>query len=333
MSVDLVEKPSPSTTTPSSQAAALTVKPLTPILGAEVGGIDLRQELDAQTAARVREALLAHKVLVFRDQPLTDDEQIRFSRIFGKVTPAHPITNGLPDQPAIMQNVKSVMTSRVNELDAIARQQLRANSKGRRLRGWHTDITFVANPTSVTILRGLEIPDGAGDTAWVDLEALYAALSPAFQQLVDGLTAVHGRDDARIGYTPLPRDDGRTTGPFLSEHALVRIHPETGRKSLFVNPVFLKYIPDLTDAEGAALLDYLFEEQAGRIDLQVRVQWRTNDIVVWDNRNTSHWGPLDEIHFAAERIVRRTTVDPEYTTGPTGFRSRQIVGEPFYTLD
>lgn len=331
MAVDVLEKKAsePGAGSPGT----LTIAPTGPVIGAEVSGIDLRQELDGETVARLRAALLEHKVLFFRDQPISDADQIRFSRYFGKITPAHPVTNGLPEQQEIMQNVKSFQRGRKSELDEIQQQQLKANSRQRRTRGWHTDITFVENPTSITFLRGIEIPAFGGDTLWVNLEALYDSLSPAFQQLVDGLTAIHGRDDARSGYTPKPRFDGRGTGPYLAEHALVRVHPETGRKSLFLSPGFIRYLPGLADGESNALLDYLISELAERIDLQARFRWTPNSLVVWDNRATSHWGPVDGQLFDSERVVRRTTIDPVTTVGPNGFRSRQILGEPFYTLD
>jgi len=332
MSVDVLER-SVSTAPKSPASQALKVTPAGPIIGAEISGIDLREELDDATIAKLRRKLLKHKVLFFRDQPISDADQIRFSRYFGKITPAHPVTNGLLDQPEIMQNVKSVQRERKSELDEIQQQQLRAHSKGRRTRGWHTDITFVANPTSITFLRGIEIPEFGGDTLWVNLEALYDSLSPAIQELADRLTAVHGRDDARGGFTPKPRFDGRGTGPYLAEHALVRVHPETGRKSLFLSPGFIRYVVGLNDGESNALLEYLIGELAERIDLQARFRWTPNALVVWDNRATSHWGPVDGPHFDSERIVRRTTVDPEGTVGPTGFQSRQILGDPFYTLD
>jgi alpha-ketoglutarate-dependent sulfate ester dioxygenase len=314
-------------------ASSLEITPVTPVIGAEVRGLDLREALDEATIAELRRKLLAHKVLFFRDQPISDQDQIRLSRYFGKITPAHPVTNGLAAQPEIMENVKTRQRARQSELDEIQKQELRAHSRPRRGRGWHTDITFVANPTSITFLRGIEVPAFGGDTSWINLEALYESLSPLIRELADKLTAVHGRDDARGGFTPPPRFDGHSTGPYLAEHPLVRVHPETGRKGLFLSPGFIRYIVGVNEGESSALIDYLAEELAGRIDLQVRFHWTPNALAVWDNRATSHWGPVDADRFEDERIVRRTTIDPDYTVGPTGFRSRQILGESFYTLD
>jgi alpha-ketoglutarate-dependent taurine dioxygenase len=330
MSVEVLERAAHAT---SAAAAAVKVTPLTSLLGAEISGVDLRDELDEATIAKLRRKLVKHKVLFFRDQPISDHDQIRFSRYFGKIMPAHPITNGLAEQPEIMENVKSVQRSRKSEFDEVQQQLHRAFSRPRRTGGWHTDITFVANPTSITFLRGIEVPPYGGDTLWVDLEALYESLSPSLRAFLDTLNAVHARDDSRGGHTPAPRRDGHATGPFLAEHALIRVHPETQRKSLFLSPGFLRDIVGLNDGESAALLDYLNQELAGRADLQLRFHWTPNSLAAWDNRSTTHWGPVDAGHFKNERIVHRTTVEPAYTTGANGFTSRQILGEPFYTLD
>jgi len=329
MSIDLLER----TAEITSASGTIKVSRSTPVIGAEITGIDLREELDDATVAKLRRKLLKHKVLFFRDQPISDADQIRFSRYFGKVTPAHPVTNGLSETPEIMQNVKSAQRARKSTLNEAQQIHLRAFGRSRQTRGWHTDITFVANPTSITFLRGVEIPETGGDTLWVNLEALYDSLSPAIQQLVDGLTAVHGRDDARAGFAPPPRFDQRTAGPFLAEHPLVRVHPETGRKSLFLSPGFIRHIVGLSEGESNALLDHLIGELSGRIDLQTRFRWTPNALAVWDNRATSHWGPVDGAHFDDERIVRRTTIDPEASTGPGGFVSRQIAGDPFYAFE
>lgn len=330
MSTDVLEHPA----TQQAPKTELRFHPLTPLLGTEVSGIDLREELDAETVAALRQALLARKVLFFRDQPITDADQVRFSRYFGGVTPAHPVTNGISEQqPEIKRNVKSEPEIRRASVFSEAEQQLwRAKSRPHRTRGWHTDITFVANPNDITFLRGVQIPPVGGDTAWADLEALYDSLSPALQRFLDPLQAAHARYDAAHGHPPAPRWDGHTNGPFLAIHPLVRVHPETGRKALFLSPGFIKYIVGFSDGESAALLDYLREELAGRIDLQVRFRWSPNALAVWDNRSTSHWGPVDGRHFSDERIVHRTTVGASHSTGPDGFVSKQVVGDLFYTL-
>ena len=310
----------------------LALRPLTPITGAEVSGVDLRGDLDPPTVKAIRDALLKHKVLVFRDQPLTDVQQVRFSRYFGRVTPAHPITNGLPEQPEIKRNVLS-HGGEYTAFDVSVDHPLR-RAGGPKLRaGWHIDITFVANPNSITLLRGVEIPPVGGDTLFANLEALYEGLSPSLRGYLDTLQAIHARDDAAVGRPPPPRFDGREPGPFASLHPLVRVHPETGRKHLFLASGFIKAIHGLRAGESAALLAYLNDELAARADLQARVRWEPDTLVVWDNRAVAHAGPIDGKLIQGERIVHRTTVEGDLPTGPDGFVSRPLVGELFNTID
>ena len=329
MSTQVIEKPAA-----TAHDTAPTFHPVTPVFGAEVSGIDLTRELDAATVTALRAGLLKYKVLFFRDQPISDEDQVRFSRYFGPVTPAHPITNGRDAKHIeIMENVQSVIGNRKPAFSDIEKQVYRASTRPRSRRGWHTDITFVANPADISFLRGYQIPEVGGDTAWADLEALYDSLSPAFRAFLDTLHAGHFRDDALHGYPPAERLDGRKTGPFLALHPLVRVHPETGRKSLFLSPGFLKYIDELNEDESETLLGYLKNELAARIDLQIRFKWTPNALAVWDNRATTHWGPVDGKFFSEERIVRRTTVGNSLAVGVDGFVSQQISGDQFYTLD
>jgi taurine dioxygenase len=315
-----------------AETSALQFHPVTALIGAEVSGIDLRQELDSGTVARLREALLNYKVLFFRDQPIDDVQQIRFTRYFGPVTPAHPVTNGLPDLPEIKENKLHGGEQEYASFRLDVDHPLRPVSRARKGRGWHIDITFVANPAAITILRGIEIPPHGGDTAWVDLEALYDGLSAPLKAYVDGLQAIHVRDDAANGVQRPPRYDGRPTGPFAALHPLVRVHPETGRKSLFLSTGFVKAIDELHPSESASLLDYLNEELSGHADYQVRFRWTPNSIAVWDNRATSHFGPIDGPHVKEQRIVHRTTVGGDLPRGPHGFESRPLVGGLFNVI-
>jgi alpha-ketoglutarate-dependent sulfate ester dioxygenase len=206
-----------------SATSDLQFHPVTALIDADVTGVDLRDEVDPPTAARLRRALLTHKVLFFRDQPIDDVQQIRFSRYFGAVTPAHPVTNELPDFPEIKVNKLHGGEDEYRSFRLKLEHPFRAVSRARSGRRWHIDITFVANPAAITVLRGVEIPSHGGDTIWADLEALYAGLSPRLQNLLDGLQAIHVRNDAADGNPPPPRFDGRSTGPFAALYPLVRV--------------------------------------------------------------------------------------------------------------
>lgn len=314
---------------PSGRAARSTLKilPATPTLGAEVSGVDLRQALDADTITQLRAALLQHKVLAFRDQPLSDAQQVRFTRYFGAVTPAHPITNGRREQPEI--KVNDLEQSRAEYVTrAISVDDPLYVPRQRRTRtGWHVDITFVANPAAITLLRGVEIPPFGGDTIFANLEALYESLSPALRAFLDTLQAIHVRADR----DPAPRFDGREPGPFAALHPLVTVHPETGKKILFLSG-FIQAIHGLRPAESDALLNFLNDELSGRSELHYRYRWTQDSIVVWDNRAVTHAGPVDGAQIQGNRIVHRTTVGGELTRGLDGSVSRPLVGELFNTI-
>jgi taurine dioxygenase len=264
----------------------------------------------------------------FRDQTLSNDTLKAFGRQFGPLTPAHPISAGLEDHPEIWERKVDEYPSFDLDVDHPLRPALR--SRGRV--GWHIDITFMANPTSITLLRGIEIPEVGGDTLFVNLEALYQSLSPSLRSWLDTLQAIHARDDAAVGRPPPARNDGRQPGPFAALHPLVRVHPETGKKHLFLATGFVKAIAGLRGRESAALLDFLNAELAGRADLHARVRWSPGALVVWDNRAVAHAGPIDGKYIEGERIVHRTTVEGELTHGPDGFTSRSLHGELFNTI-
>ncbi len=244
----------------------------------------------------------------------------------------HPVTNGLRELPEIKVNTLHGGEQEYRSFRLDLEHPLRPASRARSGRGWHTDITFVANPATVAVLSGVETPSYGGDTIWADLEALYAGFSPKLQNFLDGLQAIHVRHDAATGNPPSPRFDGRSTGPFASLHPLVRVHPETGRKALFLSTGFVKAIHGLSPSESTNLLDYLNEELSGHADYQTRFRWTRNAIAVWDNRSTSHFGPVDGPHVKEQRIVHRTTIGGDLPVGPDGFVSRPLVGELFNTL-
>ncbi|MEU1128298.1 TauD/TfdA family dioxygenase [Streptomyces sp. NPDC005900] len=302
----------------------IAFRPLTPITGAEVLGVDLTVDLQPDIVARLREALLHHKVLVFRDQRMDDARQVALTDAFGGATAAHPITNGLPEYPAVLRTALS------EERAGLAQSEAGLGATPRRIRTeWHIDSTFMANPNSITILRGVEIPPAGGDTLFANLEALYSGLSPSLRKYLDTLQAMHSRHDPSAP----PRADGKSTGPFVALHPLVSVHPETEARSLYISTVFLQSIRGLKPRESAALLDFLLDELAGRDEIHARVRWDQDTLVMWDNRSVAHAGPVDGLLFKEERIVHRTTVVGGLPSGPDGFVSRALKGDLFEALN
>ncbi|HEX3407628.1 MAG TPA: TauD/TfdA family dioxygenase [Caulobacteraceae bacterium] len=305
---------------------SLVVEPATPVIGAEVSGVDLSRPLDAATRDEIRQALLKWRVLFFRDQSLSNDELKAFGRQFGPLTPAHPIAEGLDDHPEIWERrIEEYRTRRAERDDPTPSRR-----PPRDYKGWHIDITFVANPNRYSILYGVEIPPYGGDTIFGSLVAAYEGLSQPIKDLIEDLTAVHQTNSYDRGDRQ-PRKDGRAPCPFVSQHPLVRIHPETGEKLVFFNAGTSTHIPGLKEPESQAILDLLYHEVT-RPEYQVRFHWRPGSLVIWDNQAVTHAGPIDYAQFSLDRTVRRITVAGELPQGPTGFRSRPLEGELFNTL-
>ena len=304
----------------------IQVEPVTPTIGAEISGIDLSRGIDAETAAEIQKALHEWRVVFFRDQQLSNDQLKAFGRAFGPLTPAHPIADGIEEHPEIWERSVTEYRIRRTANDSLPP----GRQPPRDYKGWHIDITFVANPNRYSILYGVEIPPYGGDTIFANLIETYNGLSKPIRDLVDGLQAVHrtsSYDSASRG----PRRDGLPTGPFTALHPLVRIHPETGEKLLFLNPGTTSHIIGLKERESQTLLDLLYSELT-RPEYQVRFHWRPGSLVVWDNQAVAHAGPIDYSQFTGARTVRRITVAGDLTKGPDGFVSRPLEGDLFGVL-
>ncbi len=298
----------------------LQIRPATSIVGAEVEGLDLREPLDPEAVSAVSDALVTWKVLFFRDQTISYDEQIAFARNFGELTPAHPIHVGVPEQPEVFVVDTRTVKAQFGHEDGrqeFAPPRLTATA-------WHTDITFVSNPAMASILHGAVIPPYGGDTLWTNLVAAYEDLSAPIRALVDGLQAVHKWHrydrDVKDGYDP--------ANPPAAVHPVVRVHPVTGERALFVNPLFTQYIVGLSDRESRTLLDLLFD-QIARPEFTVRFKWETGSVAFWDNRATAHLGPVDLASSDFDRRVARVTLAGDTPVGPDGFESVQLRGERF----
>jgi alpha-ketoglutarate-dependent taurine dioxygenase len=280
--------------------AAIAFDPLTTTIGAEVSGVDLSADLTTETVAGIRAALVERKVLVFRDQQLTPSAHRAFAATLGELTPAHPVVPGLDDE-----------YPEIYVLDS---------GDGGKAPVWHTDVTFKRTPPLGSVLRAVDLPPTGGDTCWTDLEAAYQALSPQIRGLADQLEAVHdGRKDFEEYLTVRLAGEGnlwegervRSLDPVV--HPVVRVHPESGRRGLFVNPGFTTHIKDVTEIESRALLDVFFAA-IGRPEHTVRHRWRPGDLVVWDNRATAHYAVDD--YGDHHRVMHRITIRGDQPVGP-----------------
>jgi alpha-ketoglutarate-dependent taurine dioxygenase len=266
----------------------IAVEPLTPTIGALVSGVELARHLDDQgVVLEIRRALLEHLVLFFRDQRLTLDQHKAFGRLFGPLH-IHPAAPAPPGHPEVLI------------IHADANSKL-ANGND----GFHSDVSCDAEPPMGSILHLHELPSHGGDTLWCNMYAAYEALSAPMQRMLSGLTAVHASEHIYRGrYDDRGVDDTGKVFPH-AEHPIVRTHPETGRKALFVNPVFTTRIAGLEREESEALLRFLYAHIA-RPDFHCRFRWEPYSLAFWDNRCTTHYALWD--YFPQTRHGYRVTV-------------------------
>jgi alpha-ketoglutarate-dependent taurine dioxygenase len=282
--------------TTSASIDLLTIERLGAHHGARISDVELADASDEQIGA-IRRALAEHKVLFFSGQHLDPDSQVRLGRRIGELTPSHPVVRGIDeDHPEIYA------------LDA-------ADNGFADV--WHTDVTFVRRPPLGSILRAVQVPEVGGDTQWADAEAAYASLSEPVRRLADQLTAVH--DGTReFGYYLAQRGGNSWEGEEVSrlepvEHPVVRVHPETGRRGLFVNPGFTSHIVGVSEFESRSLLD-LFYAHLTKPEHIVRHRWQPGDVAMWDNRSTLHYANRDYGDF--RRIMHRITLRGDEPVGP-----------------
>ncbi len=275
----------------------LDVKKLGEALGAEIRGLDLSRPLEEQTFKQIREAWLAHLVLRFRGQKLSDPQVLAFSKSFGELDPPGPNPLGRPflaDHPEmnVISNIKEggVPIGGLGDGEAI----------------WHADMTYVERPPMAAILYAIEIPPEGGDTYWANMYLAYETLPSHLKKEVEGRKAVH---DATYNSAGTKRKGyGDVTDPRSApgaRHDLVRTHPETGRKCLFLGRRRNSYVLGLELAESEALLDALWEH-ATQPQFTFRQEWRVGDVIVWDNRCTLH--RRDAFDPRARRLLHRTQV-------------------------
>ena len=249
-------------------------------LGAEVRGLDLRRELDTDTVRTLRAAFLEHCVLYYRDQQISQPDLVRFTRYFGDPVPH---VRPQPDRPIEEIFVISNVTEDGKPIGALGSEEI----------PFHSDLSYLPEPGTISMLYALEIPDEGGETMWASGYAAYEALDPAVKSRIDRLHAVHRH----------PIDSLNTPEPTL--HPVVRTHPETGRKVIYVSPHLTHHIADMAQKEGRVLLEELIDH-ATDAKFVWKHQWRVGDLVMWDNRCTMHRRtPFDD---RQRRVMWRTQV-------------------------
>ena len=271
------------------QVEDLVLTPLTPTIGAEVSWIDLAEPLSPADKTALRRALLDWKVLFFRDQDITTEQHLAFAREFGTLE-VHPFAPHKPGYPEVL---------------AITHDR---ESKGRE-NTWHSDVTWRLEPSLGSILRALEVPPVGGDTLFADMYRAYDGLTDAVKEKIEGKLAVHdfghfrnrmrkqGKSEAEI-------EEFNRAYPMV-EHPVVRTHPETGRKALYVNAAFTQHIVGLDKDESDSLLRHLYA-QAAIPEYQCRFRWQAHSIAFWDNRASQHYAASD--YWPAVRRMERVTV-------------------------
>ncbi|GAA6153354.1 taurine dioxygenase [Pseudoteredinibacter isoporae] len=268
----------------------ISVKPLAAALGAEISGIDLTQTLSENTLKTLDELLVKHQVIFFRDQDIEPAQHKALAEAFGPLQ-SHPAYDTVPDFPEI-----TILES--------------TPEKPTKIEEWHTDMTFRQTPPLGSILRSRIVPSCGGDTLWASLGAAYDGLSDKMQSFLSGLSAVH--DFAHGFRHSLAEDGGRerlakalAENPPV-EHPVIRSHPVSGRKMIYVNSLFTTHIVGMTDSESQALLMFLYQHCV-QDEYTCRFRWEENSIAFWDNRSTLH-KPIND-YFPAHRRMERITID------------------------
>jgi len=275
-------------------AVTLDIRPVTPVIGAEIHGLDLSRPLGDELVGAVRDALVHRLVLFFPGQDITPDQHAAFARQFGELTEAHPIMPALEENKAVLP-----IDSRYNKSAF-----------------WHTDVTFMSRPPMGSVLHAVLMPHVGGDTLWVNTQAAYDALAEPVRDLCDRLVAIHhdpffAAEIEEAGGTVWNGKRIERLRPV--QHPVVRVHPETGRKGLFVNPNFTKWILGVSEVEGEGILQLLFRHLT-RPEFSCRHRWQQGDVAFWDNRATMHYATDD--YGDVLRVVHRVTLRGDRPYGP-----------------
>ncbi|QGK72217.1 taurine catabolism dioxygenase [Allosaccharopolyspora coralli] len=288
-----------------TESSTINIQPVAGSLGAVVSGVRLEPDLPEDVVARIRAAVLEHKVIYLRGQDhLDDDAQAVFARRLGDLTTAHPTVSGVQDQASVLP------------IDA---ERGRANS-------WHTDVTFVDRPPSFSLLRAVVLPPYGGDTVWANTVAAYQKLPHQLRELAEGLWARHTNDyDYAASHGSAPETEAAvehrkafTSTVYQTEHPVVRVHPETGERALLLGH-FAQSFTGLPKSDFGALFA-LLQSYVTELENTVRWQWAPGDLAIWDNRSTQHYAVSDYAQDVPRRL-HRVTVAGEIPVGVNGQHS------------
>lgn len=293
-----------------TEEKAMTVDPLSPTIGAEISGVDMTLPVSPARVAELRALLVQWKVLFFREQDITTEQHLAFGRAFGELE-VHPFSDCKPGYPEVLD---------------ITHDQ---NSRGRE-NVWHSDVTWRLEPSLGSMLRARQVPAVGGDTLFCDMAAAYDGLHDSMKEKIEGRFT---RNTMGF-YERLLRKRGATEEEIAEsyrrfppvEHPLVRTHPESGRKCLYMNPGFIRHVVGMEPQESAELLAHLYAQS--RIpEYQCRFHWRANSIAFWDNRAAQHYAVSD--YFPAVRRMERVTVvgDRPYLQRADGSRQYSRIAE------
>ena len=272
----------------------ISVSRMAGALGAQLENVDLAQPHDPKQLDEVRDALHEYGVIVLRDQDITSDQYLAFARHFSDILP-YPLVSGLPDHPDIVAVLK--------------REEERVNFGGI----WHSDTTYLERPPMGSMLLAKELPPHGGDTIWSNMMMAYETLSGGMKTALEGLIAINS---AKKGSAAATREDSRKDGgarddsglATTAEHPVVRTHPSTGKKSLYVNFGHTTHFKGMTEPESAPILEYLFKHQI-RPEFTCQLHWEIGTLAFWDNRITQHL-PINDYH-GYRRLLHRITLAGE----------------------
>ncbi len=268
------------------------IHPITPTIGAVISDVDLRGPLDPEAVHTIREALLEYGVVFFSDQDITRDQLKAFAASFGQLGRTFKSPDAVEDHVGEMVTIAPKGTTDI----------------------WHADSTYMESPPLGAVLRAVRLPPVGGDTCWASMYAAYEALSQPMRSMLDGLTAVHSVFPVvqRLGLSldDYLRDSG--SEPTESVHPVIRVHPETGRKLLFVNQSWTTRIVELNPAESSRILELLFEHVKSP-DFNIRYRWAPDDVAFWDNRAVLHYAVPD---YQVERVMQRVVIAGDRPVGP-----------------